>query len=326
MMLKLEQETAEYVDRRLLGIPEVGRWNPVPALAQILLARAWLRGVVTPTDPVPDQLRAILSDEPAAESDPRARSQLWREFLDKTRPHHQTLRSAIRKMLETPQGESRGFGLADLSAVVGAITRLGRTMNFDSLPVATAETQVQEFDVARRMIGDLKGTLRRIVQIERDQVTQRAEALQEALRGMSIAAYYDRIDKAVDAVSTQLPAAAPDEVRAWKKEYVDIKPRLDGQADRRVEDALVSVSGGESLPTGETALLAWLVGVPVADLESMKNLAQRGDRVVEALLEHVRDCVREAGNAISLSNIHAIGQAIKAICNHQTDTVETAAE
>jgi hypothetical protein len=86
------------------------------------------------------------------------------------------------------------------------------------------------------------------------------------------------------------------------------------------------VSGGESLPTGETALLAWLVGVPVADLESMKNLAQRGDRVVEALLEHVRDCVREAGNAISLSNIHAIGQAIKAICNHQTDTVETAAE
>jgi hypothetical protein len=229
-------------------------------------------------------------------------------------------------MLETPQGESRGFGLADLSAVVGAITRLGRTMNFDSLPVATAETQVQEFDVARRMIGDLKGTLRRIVQIERDQVTQRAEALQEALRGMSIAAYYDRIDKAVDAVSTQLPAAAPDEVRAWKKEYVDIKPRLDGQADRRVEDALVSVSGGESLPTGETALLAWLVGVPVADLESMKNLAQRGDRVVEALLEHVRDCVREAGNAISLSNIHAIGQAIKAICNHQTDTVETAAE
>ncbi len=326
MMLKLERETAEYVDRRLLRVAEAGRWNPVPALAQILLARAWLRGVATPTDPIPDQLRAILSDEPAAESDPRARSQPWREFLDKSKPHHQTLRSAVRKMLETPQGESRGFGLADLSAVVGAIARLGRTLNFDSLPAATADIQVQEFDVARRLIGDVKGTLRRIVQIERDQVKQRAEALQEALRGMSIAAHYTRVDKAVDAVSTQLPTAAPDEVRVWKKEYVDIKPRIDGQADRTVEDALVSVSDGDSLPTGETALLAWLVRVPVADLESMRNLAQRGDRVVEALLEHVRDCVREAGNAVPLSHIHAVGQAIRAICHHQTDPVETAAE
>jgi hypothetical protein len=326
MMLNLERKAAEYVNRRLLRVPEVGRWNPVPALAQILLARAWLRGVATPTDPVPDQLRAILSDEPAAESDPKARSQPWREFLDKTRPHHQTLRSAIRKMLETPQGDSRGFGLADLSAVVGAMARLGRTLNFDPLPAATVETQVQEFDVARRLIGDVKGTLRRIVQIERDQVTQRAEALQGLLRGMSIAAHYARVDKAVDAVSTQLPTAAPDEVRAWKKEYVEIKPRFDGQADRSVEDALVAVSDGDSLPSGETALLAWLVRVPVADLESMRNLAQRGNRVAEALLEHVRDCVREAGNAVPLSDIHAVGQAIRAMCSDPVQPMETAAE
>ncbi|MEJ1935072.1 hypothetical protein WDZ92_33155, partial [Nostoc sp. NIES-2111] len=321
-----ERQVVEYVDRRLLQVPDVGRWNPAPALAQILLARAWLRGIATPSDPLSDQLRAILTDEPAAESDPKARSQPWREFLDRTRPHHQTLRSAIRKMLGTPQGESRGFGLADLSVVAGAIRRLGSTLNFDALPTATLETQVQEFDVARRLIGEVNGTLRRIVRIERDQVTQRADALQGYLRGMSIAAHYARVDKAVDTVSTQLPSAAPDEVRGWKKEYVEIKARLDGQADRRIEDALVSLSDGESVPNDGTALLAWLVRVPVADLENMKNLAHRGDRVVDVLLGHVRDCIREASNAVPLSDIHAVGQALRSICRQKSQPMESAAE
>src|SRR3546814_11122521 len=81
-----------------------------------------------------------------AESDPTARCTPWREYLDRTKGWHERLRIGLREMLGTPQGESRGFGLADVSLAVGAIHRLRTTLRFDPVPDETVETGIGEID------------------------------------------------------------------------------------------------------------------------------------------------------------------------------------
>src|SRR3546814_13135595 len=85
IMRRIEGLASDYADRRLSRMPEGSRWSPVPAVVQVLLTRAWLRGAALADDPPHEQLRCILSDEMGAESDPTARCTPWREYLDRTK-------------------------------------------------------------------------------------------------------------------------------------------------------------------------------------------------------------------------------------------------
>src|SRR3546814_14339642 len=111
-MRRIEGLGVDYADRRLSRMPEGFRWSPVPAVVQVLLTRAWLRGAALADDPPYEQLRSILSDEMGAESDPGARCAPWRDSLDRTTGWHDRLRIGLSEMLGPQQGESRGFGLA----------------------------------------------------------------------------------------------------------------------------------------------------------------------------------------------------------------------
>src|SRR3546814_828567 len=114
MMRRIEGLASDYADRRLSRSEEHTSWSPVPAVVKVLLTRAWLWGAALSDDPPYEQLRRILSDEMGAESDPGARCAPWREYLDRTKGWHERLRIGLREMLGTPQGESRGFGIADV--------------------------------------------------------------------------------------------------------------------------------------------------------------------------------------------------------------------
>src|SRR3546814_20566703 len=60
MMRRIEGLASDYADRRLSRLPEGSRWSPVPAVVQVLLTRAWLRGAALAADPPHEQLRCIL--------------------------------------------------------------------------------------------------------------------------------------------------------------------------------------------------------------------------------------------------------------------------
>src|SRR3546814_11780004 len=107
-MRRIEGLAGDDPDRRRSRMPEGYRWSPGPAVVQVLLARAWLRGAALADDPPHEQLRCILSDEMGAESDPTARCTPWREYLARTKGWHERLRIGLREMPGTPPGESSG--------------------------------------------------------------------------------------------------------------------------------------------------------------------------------------------------------------------------
>src|SRR3546814_18011715 len=105
-MRRSEGLASDYADRRLSRMPEGFRWSPVPAVVQVLLTRAWLRGAALADAPPYEQLRSILSDEMVPESDPGARCAPWREYLDRTKGWPERLRLALRERPGPPQEET----------------------------------------------------------------------------------------------------------------------------------------------------------------------------------------------------------------------------
>ena len=326
MMRHLERLAREYADRRLSVIAGGERWSPISSLTQTLLARAWLRGATFADDPPATQLRVLLSDESEAESDPIARCAPWREFLDQTKDWHDRFRTALRDMLGTPQGESRGFGLADLSLVAGAIQRLCATLRFDPVPAADVDTGVAEFDKVRHLITACDGSLSRLVRTERDEIRQRAEVLRPLLRGRAVRDHFLRVDLAIETVVQQLANASPDQVRKWKSSYDQVKPRLETGSDQRVEMLLMSFSEADEAQSNQNSgLLTWLSRAPARDLDEVRSLALLGEQVVSSILEHVVDLVSEAGHSASLGDIHKIGKKLRAAIHPASISVGNAA-
>jgi hypothetical protein len=310
---RLEEMISRYADQRLTRLENGQRWAPAVALGQILLTRAWLRGTVAPSDSLSKQVRAILSDEPQAESDPASRCSRWIDFLNRTKDQHANFRSVLREMMSLPQGEARSFGLADLSVIAGAVERLRRTLRFDEVPDVKVDTAVPVFNRARDIIKDTEFSLKPIMRYERDQIRGRAEALYAYLRGQSIATHYARLDQAIVSAAEQLPHAAPDQVRGWKQAYERLKPKLEAKLDAGVEELLYTLSeAGPGLPPKDIDLFDWVLRAPAKDLDDMRGLADTGERIVATMVEHVRDCVREAGKAVPLETLRMTGRSIKA--------------
>jgi hypothetical protein len=303
-----ECELDAYADRRLSKLADGERWNPVPLIVQILLARAWLLGTTTPQGPVSQQLKVLLSDEPDSAMGASVRSDLWLNFLNRTDALQSDLREAARKALGTPQGKSRGFGLADVSAAAGAIVRLRSNLKFDPAPPTRFETHIDEFDAARDLVSTFDQNLALVVRNERDRVGDRAKYLKNALLGRSIRAHFKRVDDAVTSVSGYLQTAAPDRVAHWKREYARLLPRLTGKADE-VENLLETFEQNE-LPPREPAQLGWLATAPVQDLYDFYTLAKVADDTTTVLLKPVSDCIRDGTGSGSLDEVRNAGHGL----------------
>ncbi|OCJ08648.1 hypothetical protein A6U86_27425 [Rhizobium sp. AC27/96] len=311
---RLEGLLSDYADRRLGKINEE-RWNPIPIVTQILVARAWLRGTVNPDDPHFLQLRGILSEEPPVESDPATRCAPWQEFLNRTRSHHDTLRDALRAMISMPQGGSPGFGLADVSSVAGAIARLRQTLRFDETPSGSFDTNVSEFDTIREIVSHFKNSLGQITRIERQQLESRATSLQDLLRGRTIQAHLMRVDQVITSVANLLPRANPESVTTWKSEYGRARARIELAADQSAEDFMVLVAEHRD---ASTALgLAQLSQAPSKDLGIFLDAAKLGDQVASQLLGHVKDCINDGRGSFSLGQVNDVGHIIAQVLKQQ---------
>lgn len=311
MMRRLEKVAGDYIDSRLPRDPEGKRWSPAAGIAQVLVARAWLRGIISPEASVADHITAILSDEPPAESDPKARSAPWQEWLFATDKVHGQLRTDLRGLVSLAIGDAAGgAGLTDASEIAGAIARMRDSGKID--PVATEDGGLPEYMKRARELAQIWQTKRALIdRTESDVLKERSKALLELLRGKGVAEHLKRVDDAVVGVAKLMPDASAEQVAQWKQSYARLKARVEIELGENFEIFLVSVNDEETgLPGKVGPRLGWMASAPAKDLLDVLDLAKVGEKVVAELGAHARDCVREAQGARSLSEVHAIGTAL----------------
>lgn len=319
MMRNLERCVLDYLDRRVPKLPH-GRWSPVAMFAQILLARAWLRGVVGADASIQKLIQTVLGDEVDPESDFDSRCSPWQEWLNATSRVHAQLREDLREMVGLSINDgSGGAPLIDASELVGAVVRFKETGKFDAIP-ETEGALPSPFKRACELaaLWDEKRLL--IERTETSQITHRAKTLSDLLRRNSITTHLQRLDRCITGISALLPHVSADQVAAWRQAYDRLNKKLDQDAGSRVEDLICAIEA-EEIPVRSSLRLAWLARAPAGDLNDILATAQRGEKAVDSLREHARDCVREASGTGSLARVKAIGTAIKTAATDQTIAV-----
>jgi HPt (histidine-containing phosphotransfer) domain-containing protein len=311
MMRQLERSAGAYLDRRIPQMADGARWSPVATFAQILLARAWLRGVVASDAPIPDQIRVALEDEALSEGDFSARSAPWQDWLNATSKLHERLRTELRSMVGLAIGDGEGGApLTDASELAGAVVRLRETGKFDPVP-ETDGALPEPFRRARELAELWRDRRMLMERTETSQITNRSQTLSELLRNKSVATHLDRLDRCITGIATLLPQAAGDRVIAWRQAYGRLKSKLEEGAGRRVEDLICAIEA-EEIPVQLPLRLSWLARAPARDLEDHQGRDCRstdidGDRMsdvlveAEALLTELPDAVarRKLGERLS---------------------------
>jgi len=305
-MRRLAGLVAAYIDQRLGRTDDGKRWSPIPLLVQVLLARSWLRGAVSPSAPWSEQLRILLSDEEVGEGDRGIRSSPWQDWLKDTDPWQARLRAELRRAMDLSLGE--GQGIADLSVAAVAMRHLQQEFRFQLAPKEASDTLVAEYDAVRRLAGS-EYALSRICQVEKSQLTDRGQRLANLLGGRSIAEHLAQVDQVISEVSTQIPEAAPERVSDWKKAYTRSQIRLEGDAPGRVEAFIISLEDPAVLSLERSGLLAWLAASPARDLEEFLGIATIGEQVLGLLLISARDLIGSGGSG-SLEAVRSVGRSI----------------
>lgn len=314
MMRRLERSIAAFIDRKVPRLADGTRWAPVKTFAQILLARAYLRGATRADAPLVDQIRAVLSDEGLSETDFSARCMPWQEWLTATKGFHERLRVELRAMVslhltDAGGGSGGGSALVDASDLAAAIVQFNESGKFD--PVPEENGGLPDLYRKARELAQHWGEKRlQIERIEFSQIKSRSESVSELLRGKDTATHVARLDRCITGIAEQLPSAAIAKVQAWKQAYVRLGPKLGEGAGARIEELIFALEE-EELPTKLLPRLTWLAQQPARDLEDVLTTLQAGERAVEELRDHARDCVREAGSG-SLDDVEAVGRTIRA--------------
>ncbi len=316
LVLKLEALARDHIRKRLPALSDGRAWNPTRAVVQVLLARAWLRGAVSPSAPLAQQWKIILSDEGEAEAAPMMRTTPWQDVLVATGRRHAEFRAMLHDMVSLPQGRARNFGLSDLSSALAAMVDLSATLKLDPAPVeGDGKPPLGDLPNLREAAAKIAAALPRIAPLEQEMLSRRAVSLSALLRDASIAAHIARVDKVVKTVSEALPTKAAVETREWTESHLRMRRLLeDRHALRRVQTfmAAADVTEGEPEIEDPTKVLARLIDAPAGDLKALLDLAQRGEATIEALAPHVLDLVQDAKAGVDLESLHVRGQTVSA--------------
>lgn len=312
LVAHLEKLARDHLRNRMPTMADGAPWRPATIAVQLLLARAWLRGAVSPLAPLAEQWRVLLSDETEIESAPTLRTKAWLEVVQQSGRKHGDFRAMLHEMVSLPQGAARNFGVADLSVALPAMINLLKTLRLAELPVADGKAPVGDLPNLRDLAERIAPNLHQIAPQERALIANRAEILLPLLRSNGVRAHVDRIDAVIKAISTELPDAAAAQVREWIEMLLRNKRILeDRNLLNRVQQLMMEIdekAAGED----DLELLSWLIAAPAAELKSLLDLAQKGEATIDALAPHVRDLIEGAGGGDGLDGLRRKGESLSA--------------
>ena len=323
-LLELEGCVKAHVRHRLPALPDGGDWAVAGTATKVLVARAWLRGVVPPTDPPWMQWQTVLNEEEDVASNPQDRVDSWNRIVEKTGGSHGKHRMLLRQLVNLPQGDSDSLDFADASVGAKAILELSRSFHLDEFPnnIGNLGAQFAELDLLIRVANETEQRLSKVPSREFERLERLADDVNGSLRGLSVRDHLVRVDKIVRSVSNELPHASPVAVREWSNKVAELRDFgfLDEgpePAGRDVEVFIDEILCPETpRPEDLAELLDWLLRAPVRSMNVLSNSLRVAERTVSELHRYVAGFLNERPTASgSFDAIQETGRRIVAASN-----------
>ncbi|QUD90973.1 hypothetical protein [Phenylobacterium montanum] len=323
MVRRLGALAKAHAARRTPSLPDGAAWDMAATATQVLLARAWLKGAVSPTAATSEQWRVLLSGEDGTATSPQSRTEPWQDALRNTDQQHDKIRTLLREMITLPQGQSLEFGLAAAGSAAQAVVRLQRRLSFLPYSEAAETSSLLDDRGLRQTAAKMADYVRRIPALETRLLQERAAEVATLLRGESLAARMRRIHTAAGKVFPLIRELPPELERRWRETW----ERLEADLSRPdylgpLQRLIVSVEDSEAIPKETAALLAWLVAQPAGDLRSAGEALKQGDQLCKALSERAAPYLRSAGAGATLAQIKSAGESLEAVAVEAKTTWE----
>jgi hypothetical protein len=327
MQRKLGVAVRAKIRERLPTLGTGETWDIAATATQVLLARAWLRGNVSPLSASWEQWRAVIADDGNPVSNPQDRVDSWNALVNATGGIQGVLRTLLRQWLALPQfqpdheTQNPDTAIAAVSnSLVRAVLALQETFRMHPLPqsVEGVGKKLVELKLLAEVTGEVNQKLRGIPRYEVERLTQLAQGIERMSRQSSLREHIKRVDAVVEEIAGFFPHNVAHPVQEWRtaKQRLNIQGFLSTEGDTPgsgVEKFMDRVSDND-VPNPEDLAqsLSWTLDAPSADLRLVHTGFDTAERVVAQLLEYVEEYLEgtsEAGG--TLDDIHNIGARIR---------------
>lgn len=308
LLRRLSELASEQLKRRLAQ--SENPWSIDAATVQVLLARAWLRGTVSPDAPLEEQFQRMLSVEQESKTPLDERVESWAALVKTTSNWHDKLRDMLTKSLTLPLGN--GEPLINAGAIANAMKSLRETMR--TLPIPTnVEFSKGLEDIGKlvELAGQTDSQLRHIPERERKSQSQRKERSLVLLRQSSLSHHLANVDDAMMRTVSALVQAAP----VQYQEYLAARARLESaglinENDRAWEFLADYLLADEVAFSGEAEKLAYTLRVPVASLRLSLEALEKAELAIDAAYKYARAFVEGNQSAGDLLVVQSFGERL----------------
>ncbi|MGV3524206.1 MAG: hypothetical protein ACO1RX_08280 [Candidatus Sericytochromatia bacterium] len=295
-------------------------WSPSASAAQVLWIRSWLRGVM-PIDSTPAQQWEILLKEQEDESlsYPESRVESWTKAINISKNYHEEIRQNLKFMINLPQDEqSNAFSVADLSEVAPALKQLQNSLKMASLPKDKVEfiTKLSCLSKILDAAQKLQGTIEHIPSRELEHVEQWTQTIQGAIKSEPLSHYISRLNTLRETLGKTYPYPA-DTFQIFSKRVDQLRGERATLLIDALEGYLVKFNQAEAFQEVQALngldVLKWALGLPVRELDQMKQICQESERAIDAIHEHVSrfvdsQTVMRPTSGGTLAQVHEIGK------------------
>jgi hypothetical protein len=274
------------------------------------LARAWLRGVISPTDPLAKQFEELLSTrEPESRSMPTERVESWSALIKATDHYHDKLRELLRNLMLLPLGS--GELLYNAGIVAKPLNDLRATLRTVAVPDKAEFSRGLE-DIANlvRLTKHTDSSLRQILAHEGTRLTERKARMLTLLRESTLSHHFNRVDDALGRTVTALVQAAPVE----RQSYIVARQKVAGEmlldetsgAWARLRDYLVQDDPSADAEA-HADRLSRILSVPVATLRLALDALEKAEKAVFAAYAFASAYVTHHQSEGDLAAVRAFG-------------------
>jgi hypothetical protein len=290
--------------------PDESAWSIDATTAQVLLARVWLRGAISPDAPLEEQFQELLSEEQEPKSLPDDRVESWGELVKATGYWHDKLRGMLRQSLNLPLGS--GAPLMNAGAVAAAIKSLRDTMRTAAVPAKPEFSKgLEEIGKLVELARQTDGQLRHIPERENKSLAQRKQRALALLRQSSLSHHLVRVDDAMSRTVAAFLQAAP----VQYQEYNMVRTRAENagllnESDPMWERLADYLLADEAVFEGEAAKLAHTLDIPIASLRLALETLEKAELAVDAAYKYARAFVEGNQSDGDLSVVQDFGERL----------------